>query len=69
MAFSKSIIVFLTFGLILSFVVEDTSGQHLRWGKRDELEADDPAAFINKGDCNLFLLCDLYIHDISLCTA
>ena len=49
MVFSKSIIIFLTFGLILNFVAEETSGQHLRWGKRDEMEADNPAAFINKG--------------------
>ena len=48
MACPKSIVIFLSFGLILNFLVEQSSGQHLRWGKRDEIETDDPD-LINKG--------------------
>jgi hypothetical protein len=52
MAYPKSIVVFLSFALILSFVVEQSSGQHLRWGKRNEMETDDQD-LINKGDVPL----------------
>ncbi|CAB3982262.1 Hypothetical predicted protein [Paramuricea clavata] len=48
MAYPKSIVVFLSFALILSFVVEQSSAQHLRWGKRNEMETDDQD-LINKG--------------------
>jgi hypothetical protein len=53
MAYSKSIILFLTFGLILTFVAEKSSGQLLRWGKRDEMEKDD-LELTNKGDCIIY---------------
>ena len=51
MAYHKSIVIFLSLALILAFVVEESSGQYLRWGKRDELDStDDGDNFINKGD-------------------
>ena len=52
MAYPKSVIIFLSLALILAFVMEESSGQYLRWGKRDELDTiDDGDKFINKGDC------------------
>lgn len=41
--------VFLCSALILSFVAEQSIGQHLRWGKRDEVRSNEEK-LINKGE-------------------
>ena len=51
MAYHKSIVIFLSLALILAFVLEESSGQYLRWGKRNELDSTyNEDNFINKGE-------------------
>ena len=41
MAYLKNVVVFLFFGLILSFFLNQSTAQHLRWGKRNDLTGED----------------------------